>query len=493
MMLQRIDDTGAAADISTPVAVEQYHLRELLAARESFWEYRVAMSPRLLLRGKWFPRSLAGKLRKFWDDYRAGKRPILLIGAPPQHGKSLTVIDFIAWAAGQDPQLRVIYTSFSDRLSIRANLRLQRALDSPLYRQIFPGTRISAKGSTRAELRNFDILEFIGGEGYFRNSTVLGAITGEALDLGVIDDPLKGRAEANSLNVREKVWLWLVDDVLTRFSDRAGLLLIMTRWHLDDPAGRLIERFGERVTLVRYAALAEQDERHRKVGEPLFPELKSLEFLEQRRAIMTRSSWQALYQQSPIIAGGELFPLEKVDFVPAPPAAENVLAAARYFDKAGTAGGGAYTAGVLLLRMRDGTFVVADVRRGQWSALDRERVIRQVAVADHELYPMTKFYVEQEPGSGGKESAESTVRMLAGYSAAADRVSGSKDSRADPFAAQWQAGNVRLVAAPWNKLYLDEAEHFPSGKYKDQIDASTGAFNKVASKYRYDGSLSWVS
>ena len=102
--------------ISSPLAVEEYGLRELLEARESL-EYRVVMNPRFVLRGKWFPRSLARKLRKFWDDFRAGKRPVLLLETPPQHGKSLSVIDFIAWAVGHDPHLRVIYTSFSDRLS----------------------------------------------------------------------------------------------------------------------------------------------------------------------------------------------------------------------------------------------------------------------------------------------------------------------------------------------------------------------------------------
>jgi predicted phage terminase large subunit-like protein len=491
-MLQRI----IREDVSSPLAVEEYLLRELLGARESFWEYRIAMNPRFVLRGKWFPRSLARKLRKFWDDFKAGKRPVLLLETPPQHGKSLTVIDFIAWCVGHDPHLRIIYTSFSDRLSVRANLRMQRALDSPLYQKIFPDTRIAMKGSGEA-LRNYDILEFLDtdGEGYFRNSTVMGSINGESLDIGVIDDPIKGRLEANSLNNRDKVWLWLMDDMFSRFSDHAGLLVIMTRWHLDDPAGRLIEQFKDRVTVVRYAALAEEDEKFRKAGQPLFPELKSFEFLEQRRKSMSLGSWMALYQQSPIVVGGGIFPLAKVEIIPALPSQANVVSAARYWDKAGSANKGAYSAGVLMLRMRDNTYVVVDVRRGQWSALDRERVIKQTATTDHEMYPTTKFYVEQEPGSGGKESAEASVRMLAGFTAEADRVSGqgSKEVRADPFAAQWQAGNVRLVEALWNRAYLDEHEHFPNGKYKDQVDASSGAFNKIASKYRYDSSLAWVS
>ena len=90
------------------------------------------------------------------------------------------------------------------------------------------------------------MLEFVGHEGYFRNTTVLGSITGEALDLSVIDDPIKGRAEAQSEVTREKTWNWLTDDVLSRFSENAGLIMIMTRWHVDDTAGRLIEHFWPR-------------------------------------------------------------------------------------------------------------------------------------------------------------------------------------------------------------------------------------------------------
>src|SRR4029077_5918024 len=103
--------------------------------------------------------------------------------------------------------------------------------------------------------RNFDILEFVGHEGYFRNTTVLGSITGEALDLGMIDDPIKSRAEASSEVSRDKAWNWLTDDVFSRFADKAALLLIGSRWHVDDPAGRLIEHFDDRVQLARFPAL----------------------------------------------------------------------------------------------------------------------------------------------------------------------------------------------------------------------------------------------
>ena len=94
--------------------------------------------------------------------------------------------------------------------------------------------------------------------------------------------------------------------------------------------------------------------------------------------------------------------------------------------------------------------------------------------------------VEQEPGSAGKESAENTIRSLAGFRVYADRVTGSKQVRAEPFAAQVQAGNVSLRAGAWVQAFLDECEKWPNGKYQDQVDAAAGAFNRLIKPYSYD-------
>ena len=126
-MLQRVIESRS--DITSNVATQEYAHTDYLAAQKNFWYYRILMNPRLDLRGRWFPRSLSVKLRKFYDDFKAGKKPVMLLCTPPQHGKSLSVIDFIAWVIGHDPNLRVIYSSFSDRLGVRANLRLQRAIE----------------------------------------------------------------------------------------------------------------------------------------------------------------------------------------------------------------------------------------------------------------------------------------------------------------------------------------------------------------------------
>ena len=113
--------------------------------------------------------------------------------------------------------------------------------------------------------------------GSFRNTTVIGAVTGLQLDLGVIDDPVKGRHEVSSRAIRNRTWEWFTDDFLSRFAADAGLLVIMTRWHIDDLLGRALEKFPD-FQVLRYPAIAEDDEPHRKKGEALFPQFKPLEF-----------------------------------------------------------------------------------------------------------------------------------------------------------------------------------------------------------------------
>lgn len=446
-------------------------------ARESFWAYRLYMRP-LMKRG-WFQHDLALQLQQFYLDMKAGLRPKLVLEAPPQHGKSDTVIDFVAWVAGKEGEWSTIYASFSDRLGVRANLRTQRAMDSDKYKKVFD-TRL-ASGSEGTYTRNRDLLEYVDTRGSFRNTTVMGSVTGESLDLGVIDDPIKGRKEANSPTVRNSTWNWLMDDFFTRFAEHAGLLIILTRWHLDDPVGRLLES-DPTVKVLRYPAIAEKDElgrdgkMRRLKGEPLFAELKSLAFLLIRKGLMTIASWMAIYQQSPIVTGGELFPVDNFVLVDRLPAGAKIKRSVRYWDKAGTKDGGAYTAGVLMHELVDGRWFIADVKRGQLRSFDRETLILATARNDG---TDVSVYVEQEPGSGGKESAERSVAMLAGFKAYMDKVTGDKVTRADPYAAQVQGGNILLQAAAWNKKFLDEHEFFPNGPYKDQVDAAGGAFAKL--------------
>jgi predicted phage terminase large subunit-like protein len=122
---------------------------------------------------------------------------------------------------------------------------------------------------------------------------------------------------------------------------------------------------------------------------------------------------------------------------------------------------------------------VLDVVRGQWSAGMREGLIRQMAELDG---TDTKVYTEQEPGSGGKESAQNTVINLQGFTTYADPVRGDKLKRAYPYSAYAEAGNVKILRGTWNNDYLNELHSFTpeDDGFKDQVDASSGAFNKLA-------------
>jgi predicted phage terminase large subunit-like protein len=162
-----------------------------------------------------------------------------------------------------------------------------------------------------------------------------------------------------------------------------------------------------------------------------------------------------------------------------------------YWDKAGTAGGGAYTAGVLMAYSeRTSMAYIRDVVRGQWAAAEREREIEATVAlwAQWVGGPLAfTVYVEQEPGSGGKDSVADTKRRLAGYRVKADLPGqrGSKDVRAEPLATAAEVGQVRIVKGEWNEAFLREIEYFgPGAAYKDQVDAAAGCYNNLTTRTR---------
>jgi len=187
-------------------------------------------------------------------------------------------------------------------------------------------------------------------------------------------------------------------------------------------------------------------------------------------------AYSAQFQQRPSPRGGGMFQVENFVIVRGFHAG-SIAASVRYWDKAGTEGGGAFSSGVKMHRLRSGRFVVEDVRRGHWSSSKREAIIKQTAEMDGKK---VSVWVEQEPGSSGKESAENTIRNLAGFVIKADRVTGSKEVRAEPYAVQVENKNVDLMVGDWNKEFLNQHEYAPVGKYKDDWDAAAGALNKLA-------------
>jgi predicted phage terminase large subunit-like protein len=400
------------------------------------------------------------------DRVTDGEIKRLMIQMPPRHGKSETAtIRYPIYRLNMDPELRVVVGAYNATLASKFSRKARR---------LAAHTGIALSDDRTA----VDDWETAAGGG-MRAVGVGGGITGQGGDLIVIDDPVKSREEAESEVYREKVWNWYTDDLYTRLEPGGAMILIMTRWHMDDLAGRILASEGAaKWTVVNLPALAlENDPLGRAFGEALCPDRYDEEALLAIKTDggMSEYAFAALYQQDPRPRDGNMFPRAKVEIVDAVPA--DLKLRVRYWDKGGGPTGDP-TAGVKMATNAERTvFYIEDVVHARVTIDDRNKLMRQTAEMDGRS---VRGWVEQEPGSGGKESAQLTVRGMSGFPYFAEPVSGDKVERADPLAAQWQAGNVKMVRARWNKAYLDEMEAFPSGVHDDQVDASSGAFNKLS-------------
>lgn len=168
-------------------------------------------------------------------------------------------------------------------------------------------------------------------------------------------------------------------------------------------------------------------------------------------------------------------------------APDDVTIWARGWDLAATSedeeGDPAYTAGVLIGKRKNGRYVVANVTNVRLAAADVRKHVKNTCMIDKQKYKRVTERLPQDPGQAGKEQAQSYIKMLSGYIVKAIAETGSKESRAEPFAAQWQAGNVDLVIGEWNESYLTQLESFPESKFKDMVDASSSAFAEIETRY----------
>lgn len=413
------------------------------------------------------------------DRVAASEIRRLMIFMPPRHGKSLLVSRlFAAYYLIRHPERWVGLTSYAAALAFTLSHSVGEHYLAAGGKA--PGARLGAEH-----------WETTAGGGLWA-AGVGGPITGRGFHLGIIDDPVKNAEEAASEVTRQRHKDWYRSTFYTREEPGGAIIIIQTRWHPDDLAGWLLaeedgeqpERWhvlsfpairGEQALPLPASCVPIRDDR--LPGEALCPERYPLAKLEAIRARIGSYYWSALYQQEPRPPEGNMFQRAWLPLVDAAPV-EAVRV--RYWDKAGTEGAGDFTAGVLMARTAEGIFYVENVVRGQWSAGNREKVIRQTAELDGHAVGV---WLEQEGGSGGKDSAEATVRNLVGYNARFAPVTGDKQVRAQPFAAQAEAGNVRLVRAPWNAAYIEELISFPYGRNDDQVDASSGAFNKLSAGF----------
>ncbi len=380
----------------------------------------------------------------------------LMIWMPPRHAKTETVTVRGALRALQvRPDSNILITGYSDWFAKRLSRKV-RALAKPLG--------LVSKDKTSADEWETPFGGVVIAKGVGSPPTGVGF--GDIF----VDDPIRRREDAESVLFREKLWDWYADDLYTRLEPGGAIRLVMTRWHHDDLAARVLESEPELWHKVVFPALSAE-------GEPLWPERFNREALERIKRVLTRQdsySWEGLYQQNPTPKEGSIFKVEQIAYLEEPPA--HFGPRARAWDIASSEGRGDFTVGALVGRTAEGQFVLYDIQRGQFATDERRRVIAETARRDG---PNVQVIGPEDPGAAGKDAALDFVRLLAGYPVKTKRQTGSKTLRADGLSAQVNQGNFAVVRAAWNSDFVEELRTFPMGKHDDQVDACAEAFNEL--------------
>lgn len=441
----------------------------------------------------WVQRCICRELDLFLQDVVDGNSPRLMITMPPRHGKSeLASRRFPAYALGRYPDMGIICASYSADLATRMNRDVQRVIDDPSYRAIFPGTTIAGKAQTQqgSWLRNADYFEVVGRKGSFRSAGVGGGLTGFGSSIAIIDDALRNRQDADSPTVRQTVWDWYTSTLYTRLAPGGGIIVINTRWHEDDLSGRLLEAQakgeGDEWRVINFPAIAEQDEEHRRKGEALHPERYPLEALWRIKAAIGTRDWEALYQQHPVPDGGAIFKDEWLQrtWLPKdlPARFDAVIMSWDLSFKGNDASD--FVVGQLVGR-HGADYYILDQLRGRWSFTETKAKVKELAERARTRFPRVAPRILIEDKANGPAVIDALKHEVSGIVPV--EPDGSKEARAHAVTALFEAGNVLLPdrsLAPWVDEYRLELTRFPSGAHDDQVDATTQALRYLSAGHR---------
>jgi len=428
---------------------------------------------------------------------RTAKVEDIIINIPPGTTKTIIVsIMFPVWCWTRWYWMRFITVSYSATLSLESAEYSRDLVRDDRFKQIYPDLVLKEDKDTKS---NFKIMKLEWGinkyntpkklNGGNRFSTSIGgSLTGFHGDIIIWDDPLNPQ-EALSKALLEKANIWIDSTLPTRKTNKANTLTIgiMQRLHENDVTGHQLVKLNKKINHIVLPGdinefggqLKPQSAAKYYKDGLLDPRRLSQKVLDELKTDLGQYGYAGQIGQHPTNPAGGMFKVDNIVITTKSPNPAFVIGRCRYWDKAGTEGGGAYTTGVLMAHLLNGRWLIEDIVRGQWGTGRREDIMKQTAQSDgREVI----IYIEQEPGSGGKESAENSIRNLAGFSVYADRPTGDKEKRADPYSVQVNNGNVSLLYGPWNTAYIEELRFFPVGRFKDQVDASSAAFNMLVKK-----------
>lgn len=416
-------------------------------------------------------------LDEFLDDMVAGLRPIVILGAPPQHGKSDIVSRYFpAYVFGRYPDLKVGGLSYAKDLASDMNRDVQRIMVSPEYRNLFPESALNTKRVVSAldveAKRNSETFEIVGHKGSYVSQGVGGPLTGKKLDLGIIDDPIKNAKEALSPTVKNSIWNWYISTFLTRLSKNSGQIIMATRWATDDLSGKVSEKF-DRAKKLYFLAID-------KDGNALVPELHPIEKLLETKSTLGDYFWSAMYQQSPKAIGGTIIKDSWVQYYlpkDLPVKFDKVIQSWDMTFK--DTDGSDYVVGQVWGRLGADAYLLDQVRERLSFTASKAALLRMTT-----RWPdaQRKLVEDKANGPAVIDSLKSTVAGLIPV-----EPDGSKVARCHAVSSYWEAGNVWLPhpdIAPWIAEFVAEVTTFPAAAHDDQVDGMTQALRDIMQSKR---------
>jgi predicted phage terminase large subunit-like protein len=451
------------------------------SARTNFAAF-VAATHKPRYRHSIFSAQVCAAIDKFVDDVIAGKRPVLMLTAPPQHGKSSLIARCLppylfGRLTGELPAVRIASASYAHALAQRNRRDAHSIMAEPIYRAIFPHTSlIGFKGVDNAS----DGLEVPGG-GWLKGVGIGGPLTGFSVDVGIIDDAVKNAQEALSEVTQERNRDWYDSVFLTRLQLRSGQVIIGTPWSAQDLLAHVRKMYGKQAnfTLLSFPALNDPNEVGYNPDLPLGALVPSLHDETKLREIKKNISamwWAAMYQQTPLADLGAIFPRSNVQHYRRADLPKTFVRTIMSVDATFKDGATSdFVAVGVWGKTLDNKVWLLGYRRERLAFMATAQAIADLK----QKFPhVSRIFIEKAA------NGEALIDMLHKHFPQIEGVLplGSKEARAHAVSWVWAANDVMLPhpdESPGIEIWVQEITSFPDVAHDDTVDCMTIALQQL--------------
>lgn len=460
-------DIAVKQTMAANFTIEEQELSRRVLARRSLLAFIIRFEPQY--HAGWVHKLICEKLEKFYQDVKDKKSPRLMIFMPPRAGKSMIASHYFpGWILGKDPSLEIISTSYSAQLAEGFSRKARQLLKEPTYKTLFGKTRLD---ETSQSVGHWSTTA----KGGFVAAGVSGSVTGKGAHVLIIDDPIKNAADAGSFTVREGQKEWYESTAYTRLAPGGGVLIIQTRWHLDDLSGYLEDKSdreaGDKFEIIRFAAIANEDELYRKEGEALHPErYDEVAFARIKQAVGPKV-WAALYQQNPAPDDGIYFRRQDFSYYDVLPDRTTLRFYSSWDLAIGEKEINDYTVGVIWAVDPEENIYIVNYHRGHFAADEIiDRIISSGVENKCDVVTIEKGQILM---SLGPALNKTIVERKAYNFKIHPMLPGKRDKmlRARSMQARMMQGRVFFPKSFEHSEVHTEMMHFPSAKHDDFVDA----------------------